>query len=72
MPILPTFADEAAADRYRDVLDAPAEVVDGNEGTLARVRIGGEQVLDLWVGVAYPSTDRSYAPDTVQLVFSST
>jgi CubicO group peptidase (beta-lactamase class C family) len=46
---------------------------DGLEvGAACSVRVGGEQVVDLWGGVADPATGRPYDGDTLQLVFSST
>jgi hypothetical protein len=31
---------------YNEIMDAPAEIVDGNEGPMARVRIGIEQTME--------------------------
>jgi CubicO group peptidase (beta-lactamase class C family) len=46
---------------------------DGLEvGAACAVRVGGEQVVDLWGGIADPATGRPYDGDTLQLVFSST
>ncbi|MCU1497225.1 MAG: esterase [Acidimicrobiales bacterium] len=44
----------------------------GEVGAACAVRVGGEQVVDLWAGVADPATGRAYEADTLQLVFSST
>lgn len=44
----------------------------GEVGAACAVRVGGEQVVDLWGGVADPATGRAYEADTLQLVFSST
>lgn len=44
----------------------------GEVGAACAVRVGGEQVVDLWAGVADPATGRPYEADTLQLVFSST
>ncbi len=42
----------------------------GEVGAACAVRVGGEQVVDLWAGVADPATGRAYEADTLQLVFS--
>jgi CubicO group peptidase (beta-lactamase class C family) len=44
----------------------------GEVGAACAVRVGGEQVVDLWAGVADPASGRAYGADTLQLVFSST
>lgn len=59
---------------YGPVADAFAANFEqhGDVGAACAVRVGGEQVVDLWAGVADPATGRAYAADTLQLVFSST
>lgn len=44
----------------------------GEVGAACAVRVGGEQVVDLWAGIADPAEGRPYEADTLQLVFSST
>lgn len=44
----------------------------GEVGAACAVRVGGEQVVDLWAGTADPADGRPYEADTLQLVFSST
>lgn len=44
----------------------------GEVGAACAVRVGGEEVVDLWAGIADPATGREYRADTLQLVFSST
>lgn len=44
----------------------------GEVGAACAVRVAGEEVVDLWAGVADPATGRPYEGDTLQLVFSST
>ena len=44
----------------------------GEVGAACAVRVGGEEVVDIWAGVADPATGRPYDGDTLQLVFSST
>ncbi|HWJ60388.1 MAG TPA: serine hydrolase domain-containing protein [Acidimicrobiales bacterium] len=44
----------------------------GEVGAACAVRVGGEEVVDIWAGVADPATGRPYEGDTLQLVFSST
>lgn len=62
------------ADGFEKVADAFAQnFEDGREvGAACAVRVGGEEVVDLWAGVADPETGRPYEADTLQLVFSST
>lgn len=62
------------ADGFERVAEVFAENFSrrGDVGAACAVRVGGEQVVDLWGGVADPATGRSYQPDTLQLVFSST
>ncbi len=62
------------ADGYEKVADAFAAnfAEQGEVGAACAVRVGGEQVVDLWAGVADPATGRAYEADTLQLVFSST
>ena len=42
----------------------------GEVGAACAVRVGGEEVVDLWGGLADPATGRAYEADTLQLVFS--
>ena len=58
---------EPVADAFAANFARHAEV-----GAACAVRVGGEQVVDLWAGVADPATGRAYEADTLQLVFSST
>jgi len=44
----------------------------GEVGAACAVRVGGEEVVDLWAGLADPTTGRAYEADTLQLVFSCT
>ncbi|HWJ97599.1 MAG TPA: serine hydrolase domain-containing protein, partial [Acidimicrobiales bacterium] len=44
----------------------------GEVGAACAVRVGGEEVVDIWAGIADPATGRPYEGDTLQLVFSST
>jgi len=44
----------------------------GDVGAACAVRVGGEEVVDLWAGLADPATERPYEADTLQLVFSCT
>jgi CubicO group peptidase (beta-lactamase class C family) len=44
----------------------------GEVGAACAVRVGGEEVVDIWAGVADPASGRPYDGDTLQLVFSST
>ncbi|MFN8018600.1 MAG: serine hydrolase domain-containing protein [Acidimicrobiales bacterium] len=46
--------------------------VHGEVGAACAAFVAGEQVVDLWAGVADPATGRPYEADTLQLVFSST
>lgn len=59
---------------FEKVADAFAENFDqrGEVGAACAAFVGGEQVVDLWAGVADPATERPYEADTLQLVFSST
>jgi hypothetical protein len=43
---VPPGAADGIARFYREIMGAPAQVVDGNEGPLARVRIGIEQAIE--------------------------
>ncbi|MBX3286492.1 MAG: beta-lactamase family protein [Actinobacteria bacterium] len=64
----------SVADGFEKVADAFAENFEqrGEVGAACAVFVGGEQVVDLWGGVADPASGRPYAADTLQLVFSST
>jgi CubicO group peptidase (beta-lactamase class C family) len=44
----------------------------GDQGAAVCVYRDGVPVVDLWGGLADPTTDRPYAEDTLQLVFSTT
>ena len=44
----------------------------GDQGAAVCVYRDGAPVVDLWGGLADPTTDRPYAEDTLQLVFSTT
>ncbi|WP_421120263.1 serine hydrolase domain-containing protein [Aquihabitans daechungensis] len=59
---------------FEPVADAFAAnfVEHGEVGAACAVRVGGEEVVDIWAGVADPATGRPYEADTLQLVFSST
>ena len=64
----------SVAGGFEKVADAFAEnfAQRGEVGAACAVFVGGEQVVDLWAGVADPATGRPYEADTLQLVFSST
>ncbi len=59
---------------FERVADAFATnfVENGEVGAACAVRVGGDEVVDIWAGVADPATGRPYEGDTLQLVFSST
>jgi len=59
---------------FEPVADAFARnfVDHGEVGAACAVRVGGDEVVDLWAGIADPASGRPYEADTLQLVFSST
>ncbi|HEX2578397.1 MAG TPA: serine hydrolase domain-containing protein [Aquihabitans sp.] len=62
------------ADGFEKVADVFAAnfAEHGEVGAACAVRVGGEEVVDLWAGLADPASGRAYTGDTLQLVFSST
>src|SRR5262245_3169575 len=64
----------SVAPGFERVADAFAQnfAEHGEIGAACAVQVGGEEVVDLWAGVADPTTGRAYEADTLQLVFSST
>ena len=59
---------------YEPVRDAFAANFDkhGEVGAAFSLYVRGDKVVDLWGGVADKETDRAWAEDTLQLVFSTT
>ncbi len=62
---------DAGFDGVRDAFAANFERHD-EVGAACAVHVGGRLVVDIWGGVADVKTQRPYAEDTLQLVFSST
>jgi CubicO group peptidase (beta-lactamase class C family) len=64
----------AVAPGFEGVRDAFARNFRDHDevGAAFALHIEGEKVVDIWAGVADPATDRRYAEDTLQLVFSTT
>ena len=58
---------EGVADAFRQNF-----VDHGEVGAATSVYVGGKKVVDLWGGVADPTTGAPYTEDSLQLVFSTT